>query len=456
MENENRQSQYARRACVIVLAIIMFFFASIVIRTLTRQILVKRLGLENAFTNAILFDVQILDNGEHGGKIVAEYADWESLYPFHNDNANAGIDNIKPQIFDVYSKRIQSIEGKIQTYVTDFLIGYNKIVELASKYEHVIQWDYAPYGEYNAVVTLPDGYLCTYAEKRDISSEAANAVSFAEYCSQNGIDFVYAQAPCKISETQDKTISGVVDFSNQNADALIERLRQEGIDVYDFRSQIDAEGLDHHSLFYRTDHHWLAETGLWASRHILEYLRQQYGYDVDTTLLDQERFTSTLYPSWFLGSQGKKVTLSVTAPDDFSLLYPTYDTEMHFSIPDAAVDLYGDFSIIYDMYQVNEIDYYGKNPYNAYMYGNHALARFENNLATNDIRLLFIHDSFGDCVLPFVSLGVKYVDSLDIRNFTGSVQCFIEEDKPDAVIVLYNPSSVNSDGDLHKATFDFR
>lgn len=292
MEKENKQALYARRVCIIVLAIILFFFVTIIIRTLTRQILVKRMGMDNSFTNIILFDVQKLNDGGDDESNVVVKIDWEELYPFRigaNDNSvNVNNCTAKTGIIDNYKKRVQSIEDKIHIYVTDLLIGYKKIVELANKYEDVIQWSYAPYGEYNGTIKLPDGQLTSYIEQRDINGAADSTISFANYCSENGIDFIYAQAPYKISKTQDKAISGVVDFSNQNADALIERLRQENIDVYDFRDQIDAEGLNHHSLFYRTDHHWRAETGLWASRHILEHLSRQYGYAVDPSLLNQQ------------------------------------------------------------------------------------------------------------------------------------------------------------------------
>ena len=108
------------------------------------------------------------------------------------------------------------------------------------------------------------------------------------------------------------------------------------------------------------------------------------------------------------------------------------------------------------MKKVEKIDYYGKTFYGAYIYGNHAVSKFENYLSKNNVRLLLIHDSFGNSVVPFVSLGVKYVDSLDLRYFTGSVRSFVEKNKPDAVIVLYNPNSLRSDGELHKSTCDFR
>ena len=478
MTSENRQRKYAHCACVIIIAIILFFFASVMIRLFTRQILVKRMGINNSFTNAILFDVEELNNAGSDDesdailkKSTKEQIDWEALYPFptNTDNQNTNIESfieITPEnttntttetgIIEKYKKSVKSIKKKIDAYVTDYLIGYETIVEMAKQYESIIQLAYAAYGEYNGIIKLPDGQLTSYIARKDISGIANSAISFSKYCRNNDIDFIYAQAPYKISKTQDINVSGVVDFSNQNADDLIERLRQANIDVYDFRSQIDAEGLKHHDLFYRTDNHWRGETGLWAAQHILEYLNENYSYDVDPSVLDKELFTSVMYPSWFLGSRGKKATLAVTTPDDFQLIYPTYETNMHLSIPDINVDLDGDFSIMYNMAQVEEIDYYNKSPYGAYMYGTRPLAQFENHLASNDVRLLFIHDSFGNCVLPFVSLGVKYIDSLDIRFFTGSVQKFIEDSKPDAVIVLYNPSSITSNWPLHKATFDFR
>ena len=457
MTNENKHNIYVRCACIAAVAIFMFFFATIIVRTLTRQILVKKLGMENSFTNIVLFDLKNLNNTDEDTGNATVKIDWQSLYPFETGRQSVPDKAVTTTGFaDKYKERILSVEEKIETYVTDYLIWYKKIVELANKYKSIIQWDYASYAEYNGIVKLPDGHLTSYIEQRDTNSAADNMISFADYCKQNGINFIYIQAPYKISRIQDKGVSGVVDFSNQNADALIQRLKQANVDIYDLRDEIESEGLNHHSLFFRTDHHWLPETGLWASRHILDYLNQKYKYNTDSGALNESQFKIVLYPKWFLGSQGKKVTLAVTTPDDFSLLYPTYKTQMHFSIPDAEIDLDGDFSIVYDMKKVEKIDYYGRNPYGAYMYSDHALTRFENHLSKNNMRLLFIHDSFGDCVLPFVSIGVKYVDSLDLRHFTGSVMSFIEKNKPDAVIVLYNPNSIKSDGDLHKAPFDFR
>ncbi len=456
MTSEIKKDVFAKSICSVVLVIILFFFLSILVRTFTRQVLVKRMDMDNRFTKAVLFDAQNLNdaNNLNNANKESREIDWEALYPFPA-NAEDTVSDVSAWIaskgsgIGKYRDRIRAIEKNVDTYTTDYLIGYKKIVELAHKYEDILRWNYAVAGDYNSVLKFSDGFLYTICERTEVGGIAENTVSFAQYCADKGIDFLYIQAPCKVSKTQDSSISGTVDFSNQNADDLIDRLRKAGVNVYDLRDVIEEEGLHHHSLFYRTDHHWLGETGLWAARHILEYLSRQFGYDVEPALLNEDGFTGVLYPSWFLGSQGKKVTLSVTAPEDFSLLYPLFDTQLHFSIPEIGVDSEGDFSVVYDMDQVEEKDYYNKNPYAAYMYGDSAMARFENELSDDDLRILFIHDSFGDCVLPFVSLAVRYVDSLDLRHFTGSVQSYIEETTPDAVIVLYNPS-------INSTLFDFQ
>ncbi|MBQ3447030.1 MAG: hypothetical protein IJG37_05240, partial [Synergistaceae bacterium] len=61
----------------------------------------------------------------------------------------------------------------------------------------------------------------------------------------------------------------------------------------------------------------------------------------------------------------------------------------------------------------------------------------ENMNVSNGRRLLIIHESMSNCVVPFAALGVQYVDSIDLRQFTGSVRNFVDTVRPDAVIVMY-------------------
>lgn len=458
MAEENRNSRFERCACILILAVLMLFFASILITVSARQILVKQMGLSNRFTEILFFGNPHLNDAgavpaEPDGTVVQ--IDWEALYPFPEQAGESAADG-SPVFLRLYEKQVRKLEDKTSAFATRHLKGYTRIVELAKRYEKLIGWAYVSYREYNGVVLLPDGMLATFVEKKNVSSGTASAAEFAEYCHARGIEFLYVQVPGKISETSDRGISGSVDFSNQNADELVRGLRAAGVDVLDLREAIEAEGLDHHALFYRTDHHWRVETGLWAARHILEYCRREYQMDVDPELLRADRFTRVVYPDYFLGSFGKKATLSVTEPEDFSLLYPRYETSVYYSVLNRQAETEGDFSVLYDLRKLETVDYYGQNPYLTFMGGDYAQAVIENRMEPNDLRILVIDDSFGDCVLPFLSLGVSRVDVLDLRVFTGSVKRYMEECRPDLVIVQYYPASLCEVYGNNQDTFDFR
>lgn len=199
---------------------------------------------------------------------------------------------------------------------------------------------------------------------------------------------------------------------------------------------------DHHQMYFKTDHHWLPETGLWAAREIVQKLNRACGFNFELSGIQDDDINKTVYPKHFLGSQGKKVTLAKAEPEDISLLYPDYDTEFHYEIMNLGVNTEGDFSIFYDMHYMEELDYYKGHPFAAYIYGNQPLEQIENRRLDNGKRLLVIHDSYALPVIPFLALKAQYVDAIDPRYFDGSLRTYIERTKPDAVIVLYNAAEL--------------
>ena len=222
-------------------------------------------------------------------------------------------------------------------------------------------------------------------------------------------------------------------------------LQQHHVDTLDLRELIHKDGLSHHELFFRTDHHWTGKAGLWATRQIVQHHKDRYGFDTDLSVLDEQNFELIEYPAAFLGSQGNKKALSQAELDDFPLLYPMFSTSFHYQILERCLDIKGDLSIFYD---INKSDLHPSVSYNSYAYGPQALHQIENlNLNTNS-RVLIIGDSFICATIPFLSTSYNYVDAIDLRYFTGSVQTFIKKTNPDLVILLYNPSMLNGDSNV--------
>ncbi|MBR0279531.1 MAG: hypothetical protein IJQ75_06065, partial [Synergistaceae bacterium] len=226
--------------------------------------------------------------------------DWEKLYPFEDRETHSA----KPEKESLY----EYVKRKLESYTSDSLIRYYSIVEASKKYEDIVCWNMSPVFDYNAVVRLKDGYLTTYQVSFDVTPAAEAVKWLADFCNEKGIDFVYINFPKKICVSEDIDISGVLDFTNQNVEKFLALLKEFGVKHYDFRENLHKAGMNHHEAFFVTDHHWKPETGLWAAGEILTILRDDLGWDVKPEILRPENFEYVIYPEWFLGSQGKKVT----------------------------------------------------------------------------------------------------------------------------------------------------
>ena len=456
-ENNKKSDKIVVSIC---LACVFFVFFSAILMAFTRLVLVKKFGIKNAFTDILFAGNDILNNGDEyadadQGNFTADI-DWRSLYPFMYEDGE--VVEEKNTIIDTYKDLVLQTEDRISPYVSKFIVGYDKEIELAKSYESLIGWNFVSFSEYNGISMMSDGYLTEFNEEKETDEWADSLISFNRFVKNRGIEFLYIQAPYKVSEYDDADISGYVDFSNQNANNMINIASASEVDVCDLRECIHSEGIHNHDMFYRTDHHWLTTSGLWGAQRILEYCNGNYGFKANTDILDIDQFEQKLYPEWFLGSQGKKVTLSRTTPDDFVLLYPKYDTEFHYVVPARNIDDVGDYSICYDMDQIEKKDLYNLNPYGGCNYGDQPVLTIDNTMANDDKKILIIHDSFGDCLISALALCEKRVDSLDIRHFTGSVESYIKKADPDIVMVMYNAGSIGGEIDWssHQSTFDFR
>lgn len=369
--------------------------------------------------------------------------DWKKLYPFDEPEVR--------RFADKKQTLVERFKGRFDSYTSKSLLGSHRLVEAARTYEEFIGWNIAAIGSYNPVVKIRDGYLTSFKESSDVSGNAESLKAFSEFCRENGTELFYINLPCKVCVSEDKDINGVLDYTNQNADRLLSMIGEAGITYYDLRKYLHEEGMNHHEAFFRTDHHWKPETGLWAAGHILRILRDDYGWPVDAEILNPERFRYENYSSWFLGSEGKKLTLARTSPDDFTMIYPEFSTQISFDVPYCGISAGGDFTVIYNMRQIKRKDYYNLNPYGAYKYADQPLTHIHNKLNGLQKTILVVHDSMSNVIIPFIGLGIQDIYELDLRHFTGSLRRYILSLRPDMVIVSYY-SSVTGRPDF----YDFR
>lgn len=427
----NQATKFQKIVSCICLGILVFFCSSIIISALKNFYQEDEIPTSNAI-----------------------FIDWQDLYPFE-EQENRYTSKQNPLV-KTYETLYSYVLKMLSAYTKDFLIFYDDMVELYYQYTYYTNWNYSCFAEYNSVIELEDGHLSVCYPELDVTANINAIVNFNQYCQNHNIDFLYVQAPYKLCKYED-SISGIIDFTNQRADLLLDGLYNNNVSYLDFRTVLHNEDLSHHDLFYYTDHHWKAESGLWASRKIIDFINNTYGFKLDDSLLSQDCFTYSSHSHCFIGSHGKKTSRLQTPAEEFTFIYPIYNTSFDYELPTLQIDTIGDFSVIYDMDKNYIPDTSDIAMYAKYNYGDKPLINIKNNFATCSDRILIIKDSFGNVVTPFLALTTKHVDILDIRQFTGSVKKYIEETSPDIVLVLYNPSSISTiNHDIHTSTFDFR
>lgn len=446
--------------CCFLTGVLGIFMVCIVVRMGTKNIIVEKLHINNEITAFILQGVQTADVVDEATGDMFVQIDWEAIYPFdaaEDKDAGESVSGQKLSLVAAYKGKVSHIKNVVDDYATSYLMDRTGFVEKAYGYDAAMGWRMTPSTLTGGVVFLENGYLTQSHAKEDPAQIAARMEDLQGFLEEEGIGLLYVQAPAKVSMTDKKLPAGMQDFANENADGLIEELQEAGILVLDLRPEMYDIAEDYYGAFYVTDHHWKTTTAFRMAGVLARYLNDQYGFAFDEKYYDIANYNVEKYEDYFLGSLGKKVTLAMTEPEDFELIVPDFDTSFSIQIPERDIDLQGKFQdTLLDYRHLEEIDYYHENCYAAYMNRNDAVASIHNGAAScnEGRRILFIKDSYSTPFIPYIALGVEYVDTLYEIRFTGSVRSYIDAFRPDLVIVMYSADNVSGDGSGRTSVFN--
>lgn len=314
------------------------------------------------------------------------------------------------------------------------------------------------YSASNIYVT-DDKIIWSRADETSTDYEVDQTVALKKQLDSRGIDLLYVNAPTKYLHDEDfEKEFDVSTYSNRNADRFLQRIEEQGVNCLDLRQEIDREGINIKDMFYHTDHHWTVPTGLWATKHVMEKLNEDYGYDISGDLYEENAFRSQLIEKCWLGEQGVKVGSSYVGLDDFTVVVPAYDTEFQISNPyveqlQEGVD--GDFNslINYQLYESQD-NVYTKGSYHySYIPWGGTFTTIHNANATDKKKVLLLGDSYSQVVEPFMALGVSDVTMVVMRNFGGNLMDYIDENDFDTVIILYAEFMVGAHDDESNANY---
>jgi hypothetical protein len=76
------------------------------------------------------------------------------------------------------------------------------------------------------------------------------------------------------------------------------------------------------------------------------------------------------------------------------------------------------------------------------------LTTFINNESNNGKYVVFVVDSFGSVVAPFLSQTIQRLDCIDLRYFSDDLGYYIVQNKPDVVVYMVDWTNDALDKDL--------
>ena len=288
------------------------------------------------------------------------------------------------------------------------------------------------------VLKLNNGFLSFKEnENTDLSSLQQYLTELKKTCESSGSQLMYVNKTSK-STTDSELLPPFYPYVyGSNFHAIKPKLQQQNISVLDIEEEINDDEIDKYSLFFKTDHHWTPQTGIWVSKKICQEISHSYGWDLDTEIFNIDNYHIKTYINAFLGSQGKRVGALFDGVDDFYVVKPKFDTNLTVNIKEIGFNATGDFqktmlheeSITPDNL-LNKDD----TAYDTYMKGNHSLINITNHNIPEGKTALLVLDSYGCVVAPYLSLQFSQLDCIEIRSYTDSVKEYILKNKPDIVI----------------------
>ena len=272
-----------------------------------------------------------------------------------------------------------------------------------------------------------------------------NVNKLYQVCKEQGKNFLYVILPGKPLYDEEITSYGIPCTRNSGADKKKDAMQELGIPVLDLREPFRekfGDDPDRSAVFYKTDHHWNADSGLMASRLIAKDLNERFGMSLQTDNLDEEKLGREVYPDAFVGEMGMATLGKYGGRDDFIRRYPLYDTHFRFISPKQDTDETGGFEVFTDEAFLEErpVDY-GNNLYYYYMFVNGSRDEiFNYDVSDGDI--LMIKESFSCVLSPFLALSCKHLTLWDMRMETNVISWIEEHPEIETVIIAYHTSAV--------------
>lgn len=425
-------------ASIMIIAVLYISFASIGYQIVLKNIVVDFLGIKTEWIDQT---ISSLDGLSLFSPMPVD-VNWNALYPFpvNSEYEQELVNTSTSSLKDMGLNTISKIYDMFEKYSSNWYMFKDQCEIISKSFNKLVGMNLIIDAYGNLVFKQPDGRWTAERGYKDIEIEARNMLSFSEYLSTQGIDHLYVCIPSPTDPDEETAVvtSGYNSYTNQMADELIAYLQGNDINLLDLRQMLKEDGISWTDVFFETDHHWLPRYGLWGAGKIANVIDNIEKVNSKAYVFEENNYSIDIYKNVYLGAYGAYATSVYASKDDMEIWYPMYSTNFIKTIPQKNLKLSGDFAdVMYDMTMFPT--------YNMWNHGITGLKTYHNNSADAvSLNILLLTDSYADVVVPFLASAYSDIEELDLRIFTGSVEKYILENRPDIVVTMYSAYDFNS------------
>lgn len=426
-------------ATAIILAVIMISFFSIIYQILLKNVVVDILDIKADWVAATITSLE----EKSLESMDLEEVDLSNIYIYPEDSSYTQQTIVGGGMLDNTANAkinlIDKIYTQFENYASKWYMPAKQCKIISKSFNHILGMNLIADAYGMLVFEQSDGRYMAERAYKNTKAESENIIAFSEYLDYKGINYMYVLIPSPVNPKNEKELiaNGYQEYSNQMADEVLFKLSAREINTVDLRRLLNEENISWTDVFFRTDHHWNPEHGMWAAQKIAEQIDMIEGTKINLEIFDRDNYSVYSADKIYMGGYGKSATSVYMENDRMEIWYPLFDTNIDKFLPANNLRLSGTFKeVMYDMTAWPS--------YNVWNHGIAPVKTYHNNESSEQIKILFLTDSYSDVVLPFLACAYSDIEEIDLRCFTGSLEAYIEESKPDIVITAYSAYDFNS------------
>ncbi len=317
-------------------------------------------------------------------------------------------------------KEVGQLMDQMDTILTENIVGRYKWYELYGSIFKALEKNeennYTYVRDKNGFLYSGNFWNTSNVDSREL---ALRVRRLSEKVSESGTKVVCIMYPTKYNEAWSDGYYGIpYNNLNEYADSVLLDMRRYNVDYIDFRQVFIEANMSMEDIFYKTDHHWTVPTAFFSTGVILDYLKTEYQDDWDMMdyYKDINNYYVETYEDIYLGSQGRETGVVYAGLDDYTYIYPKFETYYTYSGGYREGETFtkqGD--TLKTLVSKKYIDYdnvYEREMNNSYMQGICLYDSIVNELNPNGHKVLFIRDSYSSPVATFMAPMCSEIDMM--------------------------------------------